>query len=163
VPTEFFRSPGNAFLIFTLLHFTIGRTASIVFAIINYLPLHLYLPLAWGYDFIQIPVYGFLLEFSSRIPFLKWAGTTMKRAIEIWRRRKLVQRFSAMGEVGIVLLCALPIRGFGVLSATVFTFLLGKKRVWGTILLMIGSLLGISITLGLMKGAMELWWILKGK
>lgn len=160
---EFFRSPENAFLIFTLLHFTIGRTASVIYAIINHLPLPHYLPLAWVYDLIQIPVYGFLLEGSTHIPFLRWVRTRIKRASEAWRRKKLVQKVSSLGDVGIVLLCALPIRGFGVLSATVATYLLGKGRVRGTTLVMIGSLLGISLTVVLMQGAMGVWWILRGE
>ncbi len=160
---EFFKSPENAFLLFTLLHFTIGRTASVVYAIINHLPLYFYLPLAWGYDFIQIPIYGFFLERSFHIPPLQWVGTRVKRASERWRRKKLVQRVSSLGDVGIILLCALPIRGFGVLSATVLTYLLGKGRIWGTALLMIGSLLGISLTVGLMKGAMGIWWAVQGE
>ncbi len=160
---EFFKSPENAFFIFTLLHFTIGRTASIVYAIISHLPLHLYLPLAWGYDFIQIPVYGFLLEGSSPIPLLQWVGTRVKKASETWRRKKLVQKVSSLGDVGVVLLCALPIRGFGVLSATVLTYVLGKRRVRGTTILMIGSLVGISLTVGLMEGAIGIWWTLKGE
>ena len=160
---EFFKSPQNAFLIFTLLHFTIGRTASVVYAVINHLPLHLYLPLAWGYDFIQIPIYGFFLEYSSRIPLLQWVGTRIKRASTAWQRKKLFLRLSSMGNMGIVLLCAIPISGFGVLSATVLSYLLDKGRVWGTVLLMIGSLLGIGLTLGLMNGAIGMWWILKGQ
>lgn len=159
---EFLESPQNAFVIFTVLHFTIGRTASVVFAIINHLPLHFYLPLAWGYDYVQIPVYGFILERSSRIPFLRWVGTRVKRTSEAWKRGKLVQKVSSWGDVGIVLLCALPIRGFGILSATVLTYLLGKNRVKGTVLLLMGSLLGISLTLGVTKGAIDIWWILKG-
>lgn len=160
---EFLESPEHVFAIFTLLHFTIGRTASVVFAIINHLPLHLYLPLAWGYDYLQIPVYGFILERSSRIPFLRWVGTRVKLASEAWQQRKFVQRVSSWGDVGIVLLCALPIRGFGILSATMLTYLLGKNRVRGTILLLLGSMLGISLTLGLTMGALDIWWIVKGR
>jgi len=159
---EFLESPQNAFVIFTLLHFTIGRTASVVFAIINHLPLYFYLPLAWGYDYVQIPVYGFILERSSRIPFLRWVGTRVKQASEAWQQRRFVQRVSSWGDVGIVLLCALPIRGFGILSATVLSYLLGKNRVKGTVLLLMGSMLGISLTLGLTRGAMDIWLILKG-
>jgi uncharacterized membrane protein len=159
---EFLESPENAFVIFTLLHFSIGRTASVVFAIINHLPLHFYLPLAWGYDFVQIPVYGFILEHSSRIPFLRWVGTKVKQASDNWQRRRLVQKVSSWGDVGIILLCALPIRGFGVLSASVLSYLLGKDRVKGSALLLMGSMLGISLTLGITKGALDIWWILKG-
>jgi uncharacterized membrane protein len=160
---EFLESPQNAFVIFTLLHFTIGRTASVVFAIINHLPLYFYLPLAWGYDFVQIPVYGFILERSSRIPFLRWAGARIRRASQAWQQRRIVQKVSSWGSIGIVLLCALPIRGFGVLSATVLSYLLGKDRMIGTALLLMGSMLGIALTLGLTEGAVDIWWILKGK
>ncbi|MCJ7664568.1 MAG: small multi-drug export protein [Desulfobacterales bacterium] len=153
----FLESPQNALVIFTLLHFTIGRTASVVFAIINHLPLHFYLPLALVYDFLQIPVYGYLLESSSRIPFLRWLGTRVQRASASWQQRKLVQKVSSWGDVGIVVLCALPIRGFGVLSATILSYLLGRNRVKGTILLLMGSLLGILLTLGITKGAMDIW------
>jgi uncharacterized membrane protein len=153
----FLESPQNSFMVFTALHFTIGRTASVVFAIINHLPLHVYLPLALVYDFLQIPVYGHLLESSSRIPFLRWVGTRVHRASEAWQRKKLVQKVLSWGDVGIVVLCALPIRGFGILSATVLSYLLGRNRVRGTILLLLGSMLGILLTLGITKGAMDIW------
>jgi uncharacterized membrane protein len=153
----FLESPQNALVIFTLLHFTIGRTASVVFAIVYHLPLCLYLPLALVYDFIQIPVYGHLLESSSRIPFLRWIGTRIQRASEAWQQRKLVQKVSSWGDVGIIVLCALPIRGFGVLSATILSYLLGRNRVRGTILLLMGSMLGILLTLGITKGVMDIW------
>jgi uncharacterized membrane protein len=160
---EFLESPQNAFVIFTLLHFTIGRTFSVVFAIINHLPLYFYLPLAWGYDFVQIPVYGFILEGSSRIPFLNRVGTRIKQAAKAWQQKRLVQRVSSWGNLGIILLCALPIRGFGVLSATVLSYLLGKDRVRGTVLLLVGSLLGITLTLGITEGVIDIWWLLKGR
>jgi uncharacterized membrane protein len=153
----FLESPQNAFVIFTVLHFTIGRTASVVFAIISHLPLQFYLPLALVYDFLQIPVYGHILESSSRIPFLRWVGKRVKQTSENWQKGKLVQKVSSWGDVGIVLLCALPIRGFGVLSATILSYLLGKNKLKGTILLLMGSLLGILLTLGITKGAMDIW------
>jgi uncharacterized membrane protein len=153
----FLESPQNAFVIFTVLHFTIGRTASVVFAILNHLPLPVYLPLALVYDFLQIPVYGHLLESSSRIPFLRWVGTRVQKAATAWQQRKLVQKVASLGDVGIVLLCALPIRGFGVLSATILSYLLGRNRIKGTVLLLIGSMLGICLTLGITKGAMHIW------
>jgi uncharacterized membrane protein len=153
----FLESPQHVFVIFTLLHFTIGRTASVVFAIVSHLPLHVYLPLAWVYDFLQIPVYGHILESSSHIPFLRWLGTRIRQASEGWQQRKLVQKVSSWGDMGIVLLCALPIRGFGVLSATVLSYLLGKNKLKGTILLLMGSLLGILLTVGITKGVMDIW------
>ena len=153
----FLESPQNSFVIFTVLHFTIGRTASVVFAIINHLTLPVYLPLALVYDFLQIPVYGHLLESSSRIPFLRWLGRRVQQASETWQRRKIVQKVSSWGDVGIVVLCALPIRGFGILSATILSYLLGRNRLKGTILLLMGSMLGVLLTLGITKGVINIW------
>jgi uncharacterized membrane protein len=153
----FIESPENSFMIFTVLHFTIGRTASVVFAIIYHLPLPLYLPLALVYDIVQIPLYGFLLENSSRLPFLRRVETRLKQASHARQQRKLIRRVTSWGDVGIVLLCALPIKGFGVLSATVLCYVLGKTPRKGTLLLMIGSMLGILLTLGITKGVITIW------
>lgn len=154
----FLDAPESAFLVFTALHFTIGRTASVVFAIINSLPLAIYLPLALFYDLVQIPLYGFVLEGSSRVHWLRRLGGWVKGKGVSWQQRKLVQRISSLGDVGVVLLCALPIRGFGVLSATIFSYLiLGRQRVKGTLLLMAGSILGIILTVALTEGVLSLW------
>jgi len=154
---EFLKSPENAIVIFTLLHFTVGRTASVVFAIVYHLPLLLYLPLALAYDFVQIPLYGFMLENASRIPFLRWVETRLKQVSHALQQRKLVRRVTSWGDMGIVLLCALPIRGFGILSATVLCYVLGKSPRKGTLLLLIGSTLGIVLTFGITKGIITLW------
>jgi uncharacterized membrane protein len=149
-------SPTNHLVIFTALHFTCGRTVSMVYAILNHLPLPYYIPLALGYDLVQIPVYGFVLERSSeRFPF-RWA----RRQVEGMRRRMEEKRFlrwiSSLGNLGIVLISALPIKGFGIHSGSLFSFLIGKKRFEGTLLLMIGSLLGILIVFGLATGAIQI-------
>jgi uncharacterized membrane protein len=114
-------SPTNHLVIFTALHFTCGRTVSMVYAILNHLPLPYYIPLALGYDLVQ-----------------RWA----RRQVEGMRRRMEEKRFlrwiSSLGNLGIVLISALPIKGFGIHSGSLFSFLIGKKRFEGTLLLMIG-------------------------
>jgi uncharacterized membrane protein len=61
-----------------------------------------------------------------------------------------------MGNLGIILISALPIKGFGIHSGSVFCFLIGKKRFEGAFLLMVGSVLGIVIVFGLTTGALQI-------
>ena len=149
-------SPTNHLLIFTALHFTCGRTVSMVYAIINHLPLPYYIPLALGYDLAQIPVYGFILDrFSEKLPF-RWARKQVERMQRRMQEKWLLRWISSLGNLGIILLSALPIKGFGIHSGSVFCFLIGKKRFEGTFLLMVGSLLGIAIVFGLTTGALQI-------
>src|SRR3989304_8701768 len=60
-------------LLFTLIHFTLGRSFSVLFAIFNQMSVFLYFPLALAYDYVQIPVYGMILEHSSKNLFaIRW-------------------------------------------------------------------------------------------
>jgi len=148
-------SPTNHLLIFTGLHFTCGRTVSMVYAIINHLPLFYYVPLALGYDFAQIPVYGYILErFSEKFPF-RWARKQAERMQGRMQEKRLLRWISSMGNLGIILISALPIKGFGIHSGSVFCYLIGKKRVEGALLLLTGSVLGILIVFALTTGALQ--------
>ena len=149
-------SPTNHLLIFTALHFTCGRTVSMVYAILNHLPLPYYIPLALCYDLAQIPVYGFFLErFSEKFPF-RWARNKVERMQRRMQEKGFLRWISSMGNLGIILISALPIKGFGILSGSVFSFIIGKERFEGALLLMTGSLLGIAIVFGLTTGAIQI-------
>jgi uncharacterized membrane protein len=63
----------------------------------------------------------------------------------------------SLGNVGLILLSALPIRGFGILSGSIVSFFLKKGRTEGTILLMTGSFLGILIIMGIAKGVIKIF------
>src|SRR4030042_475872 len=67
---EWIASHWELILVFTLIHFSLGRSFSVLFAIFKELPVFLYFPLALVYDYVQIPVYGIILEHSSRSFFL---------------------------------------------------------------------------------------------
>jgi uncharacterized membrane protein len=62
----------------------------------------------------------------------------------------------SLGDLGLILLSALPIRGFGILSASIVSFFLKKGKVEGTILLMTGSFVGILIIMGIAKGVFKI-------
>jgi uncharacterized membrane protein len=75
---------------------------------------------------------------------------------ERMREKRLLRWISSMGNLGIILISALPVKGFGIHSGSVFCFLIGKRRLPGTLLLMAGSVLGILIVFGLTTGALQI-------
>jgi uncharacterized membrane protein len=150
-------SQGNLILYFTLIHFTLGRSFSVLFAIFYQIPIFLYFPLALAYDYVQIPVYGMILEHSSKKFFpIRWLTRKTDRVIASLNERPLLRKVMSLGDVGLVLISALPIRGFGILSASIVSFFLKKGRIEGTILLMVGSCLGILIIVGIANGVFKI-------
>ncbi|MGD0919409.1 MAG: small multi-drug export protein [Thermodesulfobacteriota bacterium] len=149
---------GNLILLFTLIHFMLGRSFSVLFAIFNQMPVLLYFPLALAYDYVQIPVYGMILEHSSKKFFLiRWLTRKTDKVVASLNERPLLKKVMSLGDVGLVLLSALPIRGFGILSASIVSFFLKKGQVEGTTLLMIGSFLGIFIIMGIANGVFKIF------
>jgi uncharacterized membrane protein len=148
---------GNLILLFTLIHFTLGRSFSVIFAIFNQIPIFLYFPLALAYDYVQIPVFGMILEHSSRKFFaIRWLTRKTDRVLASLNERPLLKKMMSLGDLGLILLSALPIRGFGILSASIVSFFLKKGKVEGTILLMTGSFVGIFIIMGIAKGVFKI-------
>lgn len=143
-------------LLFTAIHFTLGRSFSVLFAIINHMPAFLYFPLALAYDYVQIPVYGAILEHSSKSFFpVRWLKNRTDHFLAHLEERPILRKVMSLGNVGLILLSALPIRGFGILSASIVSFFLKKGRVEGTILLMTGSFIGIFIIMGIASGILK--------
>jgi uncharacterized membrane protein len=143
-------------LLFTLIHFTLGRSFSVLFAIINQVPVFLYFPLALVYDYVQIPVYGAILEHSSKSFFpVRWLKNKTDHFLTHLNERPILKRVVSLGNVGLILLSALPVRGCGILSGSIVSFFLKKGRVEGTILLMTGSFIGIFIIMGIANGILK--------
>jgi uncharacterized membrane protein len=154
---ELITSQGNSILFFTLIHFTLGRSFSVFFAILNHMPIYLYFPLALAYDYVQIPVYGIILQQSSQKLFaIQWLFKKTERVLSSLNERPLLKKVMSLGNVGLILLSALPIRGFGILSASIVSFFLKKGKKEGTILLMAGSFIGILIVIGITKGIFKM-------
>jgi uncharacterized membrane protein len=152
---------GNLILLFTLIHFTLGRSFSVLFAIFNQMPILLYFPVALVFDYVQIPVYGMILEHSSKKFFaIRWLTRKTDKVMASLNEKPLLKKVMSLGDVGLVLLSALPIRGFGILSASIVSFFLKKGRIEGTLLLMIGSCLGILIIMGIANGVFKIWGFL---
>ncbi|HYA94116.1 MAG TPA: small multi-drug export protein [Thermodesulfobacteriota bacterium] len=154
---EWIASFWKLILVFTLIHFTLGRSFSVLFAIFNQVPVFLYFPLALAYDYVQIPVYGAILEHSSRSVFpVEWLKRKADHVLARMDEKPILKKVMSLGNVGLILLSALPIRGFGILSASIVCFFLRKGRVEGTILLMTGSFIGIFIIMGIASGIFKI-------
>ena len=143
--------------LFTAIHFTLGRSFSVLFAIFNQVPFYLYFPLALAYDYVQIPVYGIILEQSSRRFFpIRWLKNKSDYFLSHLGERRILKKVITLGNFGLILLSALPIRGFGILSGSIVSFFLRKGKLEGTVLLMIGSFIGIFIIMGIAKGIFQI-------
>ncbi len=154
---EWIASFWKPILAFTLIHFTLGRSFSVLFAIFNQMPVLLYFPLALAYDYIQIPVYGAILEHSSKSLFpVRWLKRKADHVLARMDERPILKKVMSLGNVGLILLSALPIRGFGILSASIVSFFLKKGRLEGTVLLMTGSFIGIFIIMGIANGIFKI-------
>jgi len=150
-------SQGNLILLFTLIHFSLGRSFSVLFAIFNQMSVFLYFPLALAYDYVQIPVYGAILEHSSKNFFpVRWLTRKADRVMASYQGEPLLRKMMSLGDAGLILLSALPIRGFGILSASIVSFFMKKGRSEGTLLMMIGSFIGIFIIMGIAKGVFKI-------
>ena len=154
---EWIISDWESILVFTLIHFSLGRSFSVLFAIFRQMPTFLYFPLALAYDYVQIPVYGIILEHSSRSFFpIRWLKKKTDDFLTHLDKNPILKKVMSLGDVGLILLSALPIRGFGILSASIVSFFLKKGRAEGTLLLMTGSFIGIFIIMGIAKGIFKI-------
>ena len=91
-------SQGNLILLFTLIHFTLGRSFSVLFAIFNQMPILLYFPLALAYDYVQIPVYGMILEHSSKKFFaIRWLTRKTDKVIASLNEKPLLKEGDVFG------------------------------------------------------------------
>jgi uncharacterized membrane protein len=148
----------NLVLYFTLIHFTLGRSFSVLFAIFSQMPILLYFPLALIYDYVQIPIYGAILEHSSKKFFpIRWLTRKAERVMNSLKERPLLRKIVSLGDIGLILVSALPIRGFGILTASIVSFFLRKGRTEGSILMMIGSFIGIFIIMGIAEGVFKIF------
>ncbi|NDY43120.1 small multi-drug export protein [Dissulfurirhabdus thermomarina] len=104
-------------------------------------------------DFVQIPLYGVVLEASRRhVRAFDRAGRWVRARHERWQARLAEERgvwarLARHHPLAVVAVSMVPFRGCGVFSAAVLAFLLGIGRLRGTALIMAGSLLGSVLTL----------------
>ncbi|MDH7500098.1 MAG: small multi-drug export protein [candidate division NC10 bacterium] len=154
----FFRYPLGSFVI---LHGLGGRTASIIAARLAGFEMALYLPLAILLDMIQVPLLFFLYEETGeRISWLKKLRERAERQKERLADSRLYKKLVLLGQVGVVLMTLLPIKGGGMWSGALLAHLIQVRRSRSYLLLFVGSLLGGLLLVGLSDLIREAWiWL----
>lgn len=132
------------FLSFIAVYFLFGRKIGVPYAVFLFHNIFTVIAVTFVFEFLQIPLFYFVLERSSNIKFFKIIrgkinsrvrkGTPEKRIIR-WARR--------FGDAGVFIVSALPSFGGGIMTATFLSFILKKEKKKSYLLILSGSLLCI--------------------
>ncbi|PLX50364.1 MAG: hypothetical protein C0613_04355 [Desulfobulbaceae bacterium] len=143
-------------------YLAMGRTGAIAGSLFLHQNVLLTLMVALALDFFQIPVYGVILDTSSRTTALgRRFDAFLARRRELWQRRMAAGGFwgslARMQPLAVIAVAMVPLRGCGIISACVLCFMLGFSRGYSTLLIMTGSLGGALATLAILYEPMRLF------
>ena len=136
-------------------YLAMGRTGAIASSMLLHEDVAITLIVALALDFFQIPVYGIILDTSSRTTSMgRRLDSFLDKKRKLWEERMAAGGFwgwlARMQPLAVVAVAMIPVRGCGIISACVLCFMLGFSRVYATSLIMAGSLLGALATLGIL-------------
>jgi hypothetical protein len=142
-------------------YLAMGRTGAIASSLLLHQDVLLTFMLSMALDFFQIPFFGFILDTSSRSTSLgRRVNAFLDHKRELWRQRMAAGGFwgglARMQPLAVMAVAIIPIRGCGIISACVLCFMLGFSRIYGTLLIMAGSLVGALATLGILYEPLRL-------
>jgi uncharacterized membrane protein len=132
-----------------------GRTGAIAACLFLDFPAGIALGVSLLLDIVQIPVCGLILEATGRkASSFERLGRWVRRRRELWKGRmekggfwSWIMRFH---PAAVMFVSVVPVRGCGIISACLLAFMLGYSRVYGTVLIMAGSVIGALLTLGIL-------------
>lgn len=144
--------------VFTGLHLTLGRTASITYAVALGMNLWIAAPVAFAWDCAQVPLWWWLYSAvarnTMRIPGVdRWIDEREARA----EHRRLWRRLGTLGDVGVVLLAALPFWGCGMWTSTLLAWTMGMRLTRAIWFLAVGGLIGLGALVALELGIKSLF------
>lgn len=142
-------------------YLAMGRTGAIASSLLLHEDVIISLIVALAMDFFQIPVYGLILDTSSRSTSMgRRLGSFLDRKRELWQARMGSGGFwgwlGRMQPLTVIAVAVIPVRGCGIISACVLCFMLGLPRLYATFLIMAGSLIGALATLGILYEPLRL-------
>ncbi len=129
-----------------------GRTGSVATCLyLGIEPLETLL-IALLIDIVQIPVYGLLLQASNRfikLPrrFRAWIEERSRKIKELIEKTAYRKRVTHFKPLAVVAVSTIPFRGFGVFSACILAFIMGRRPFESTLLIMCGSFVGALLTI----------------
>ncbi|MEN8257211.1 MAG: small multi-drug export protein [Thermodesulfobacteriota bacterium] len=141
-------------------YLALGRTGAIASSLLLHEDVLITFTVALALDFFQIPVYGVILDTSSRTTSIgRKFDSFLNKKRQLWRERMAADGFwgwlARMQPLAVMTVAIIPIRGCGIISACVLCFMLGFSRAYGTFLIMAGSLVGALATLGILYEPMR--------
>lgn len=138
-----------------------GRTGAIASSLLLNEDVLITFIISLALDFFQIPFYGIILDTSSRSTSMgRRVRSFLDKKRQLWKERMASGGFwgwlGKMQPFTVMAVAIIPIRGCGIISACVLCFMLGLPRVYATLLIMAGSLVGALATLGILYEPLRL-------
>ena len=118
------------------------------------------LPVAVLLDTLQIPIFYHLYGSISNSTFVRKISTGRKQKEARRQKSRLFQWFQALGPPGVIIITLLPLKGCGILSGFILSKLLRIPKTRVYLLLILGSVIGCGILLGLGEVILKSWELL---
>jgi uncharacterized membrane protein len=147
----------HSLLYFIALYIVGGRPVAILTATLARLNLLFFFPLVVFMDILQVPCFYYLYEHTFTTNRLKRLSGYFQRKGEKAKDRSFFQRLKTLGNVGVVLLTMLPVKGGGMWSGVFLAHITGMHKKVSYPLLFVGSLLGSLMFLGLGDSLIRLY------
>lgn len=152
----------NFVLYFIPLYIVGGRPAAVLSAqLLGYTALFI-IPVVVMLDILQIPMfYYFYGALSDRLLVRTLSEKTRKKERKLHESRFFCW-MQVMGAPGVVAITMLPMKGCGMWSGVFLSKLLMYSKPYSYFLLILGSILGCTVLLGIGECVLKLWGILTG-
>jgi uncharacterized membrane protein len=150
----------HSLIYFIALYVVGGRPVAILTASFFRLNLLFFFPLVVFMDILQVPCFYYLYEHTFTSGRLKRLSGYFQRKGEVAKDRSIFQRLKALGSVGVVLLTMLPVKGGGMWSGVFLAHIIAIPKKKSYTWLIVGSLLGSLMFLGLGDGLIRLYHLI---
>ena len=142
---------------FIPLYYLGGRPIALISAqLLGHQPTFL-LPVAILLDTIQIPFFYHLYGTISNSSLMQKLYQKGKKKEAVKRDNPLFRWLQAFGSSGVIVITMLPLKGCGMLSGFILSKLLRLSKIQGYLLLIMGSILGCGILLGIGEMILKGW------
>ena len=150
----------HSLVYFIALYVVGGRPVAILTASFVKLNLLFFFPLVVFMDVLQVPCFYYLYEHTFTSKRLKRLSGYFQGKGERAKDRSFFQRLKTLGSVGGVLLTMLPVKGGGMWSGVFLAHIARIPKKTSYLLLIVGSLLGSLMFLGLGDALIRLYHLM---
>ena len=131
-------------LSFIAIYLLFGRKIAVPYAVFVFHNIFSVIAVTFILEFLQIPLFYFVLEKSSNIRIFKNIRDKMNSRLKKGTPEKKIIRWARhFGDAGVFIVSALPSFGGGIMTATFLSFILKLEKKKSYLLILSGSLLCI--------------------